>query len=135
MRRLRRHYAYFISVRLKMPKPGYATIVVKESVRSHLQKLAKAQGYRSINQLLEAWLVVYPRVNPTSTNREIRHPEIGLKQAPFQKGNSEFWWTGGDLNPRPPECKSGVHSRLNYRPSTANICPNGFPSPNTYLFK
>ncbi len=27
-----------------------------------------------------------------------------------------MWWTGGDLNPRPPECKSGVHTRLNYRP-------------------
>ena len=26
------------------------------------------------------------------------------------------WWTGRDLNPRPPDCKSGVHSRLNYRP-------------------
>ena len=31
------------------------------------------------------------------------------------------WWTGRDLNPRPPElsalaCKSGVHTRLNYRP-------------------
>ncbi len=25
-------------------------------------------------------------------------------------------WTGRDLNPRPPECKSGVHARLNYRP-------------------
>ena len=28
-------------------------------------------------------------------------------------------WTGRDLNPRPPECKSGVHTRLNYRPITA----------------
>ena len=26
-------------------------------------------------------------------------------------------WTGRDLNPRPPECKSGVHARLNYRPT------------------
>ena len=23
---------------------------------------------------------------------------------------SRFEWTGGDLNPRPPECKSGVHT-------------------------
>jgi hypothetical protein len=23
---------------------------------------------------------------------------------------SSFKWTGGDLNPRPPECKSGVHT-------------------------
>jgi hypothetical protein len=26
-------------------------------------------------------------------------------------------WTGGDLNPRPPECKSGIRSRLNYQPT------------------
>ena len=26
-------------------------------------------------------------------------------------------WTGRDLNPRPPECKSGVHAKLNYRPA------------------
>lgn len=26
-------------------------------------------------------------------------------------------WTGGDLNPRPPECKSGIHTRLNYQPT------------------
>jgi hypothetical protein len=25
-------------------------------------------------------------------------------------------WTGRDLNPRPPDCESGVHTRLNYRP-------------------
>ena len=30
---------------------------------------------------------------------------------------SMLWWTGRDLNPRPPECKSGVHARLNYRPA------------------
>ena len=31
-----------------------------------------------------------------------------------QKGSAEtvrfLEWTGGDLNPRPPECKSGVHT-------------------------
>ena len=30
---------------------------------------------------------------------------------------SAIEWTGRDLNPRPPECKSGVHARLNYRPA------------------
>ena len=26
-------------------------------------------------------------------------------------------WTERELNPRPPECKSGIHTRLNYRPT------------------
>ena len=26
-------------------------------------------------------------------------------------------WTGGELNPRPLECKSSVHTRLNYQPT------------------
>ncbi len=25
-------------------------------------------------------------------------------------------WTGRDLNPRPPPCEGGVHTKLNYRP-------------------
>ena len=35
-----------------------------------------------------------------------------------------WWWTGRDLNPRPPPCEGGIHSRLNYRP----------PSYLTYIF-
>jgi len=37
-----------------MPKLGYTTIVVKESVRGMLEEIAKTQGYRSINQFFEA---------------------------------------------------------------------------------
>ena len=27
------------------------------------------------------------------------------------------WWTGRDLNPGPPPCKGGAHTRLSYRPT------------------
>ena len=75
-----------------MPKPGYTIIVVKESVRSHLQELAKAQGYRSINQLLEAWL----RVNPTGVNGEIRRQETNPEISPlFKKAIQNFGGPGG----------------------------------------
>ena len=103
-------------------------IVVKESIRNQLQELAEAQGYRSINQLLEAQIWVNFGVNPTSINEE-----TSLKSASFQKSNLKFWWTGGDLNPRPPECKSGVHSRLNYRPLMPIFAQAVFL--NIYLFK
>jgi len=39
---------------------------------------------------------------------------IDLKIIDPRKVDSSFisdsMWTGGDLNPRPPECKSGVHT-------------------------
>ena len=82
-----------------MPKPGYTTIVVKESVRSRLHELVASKGYRTINQLLED--IIY-RVY------------LGVYPKKAQKTN--LWWTGGDLNPRPPPCEGGIHSRLNYRP-------------------
>ena len=35
----------------------------------------------------------------------------GLKQVNYNlKSKISSKWTGGDLNPRPPECKSGVHT-------------------------
>ena len=62
-----------------MPKPGSTTIVVKESVRNRLQGLAEAQGYRSINQLLEdiitygVNLEVHPK-RPKKTNLLVGSP-------------------------------------------------------------
>jgi len=54
-----------------MPKPGYTNIIVKEEIRSYLERLAKAEGFRTVNQLLEAMIRVdpkltgvYPRVDP-----------------------------------------------------------------------
>ncbi len=38
-----------------------------------------------------------------------------------QKELLNVWWTGGDLNPRPPECKSGIHTRLNYQPFVSSF--------------
>lgn len=33
-----------------------------------------------------------------------------LKNSLFSQNSDKLMWTGGDLNPRPPECKSGVHT-------------------------
>ena len=79
--------------RMKMPKPGYATIVVKESVRSRLQELAEAQGYRSINQLLEAWLGVYP----TSIIGEIKHPKNRPEKGSFPRRKFKSFGGVGEI--------------------------------------
>ena len=33
-----------------------------------------------------------------------------LQNSLILQNNEKLEWTGGDLNPRPPECKSGVHT-------------------------
>ena len=71
-----------------------------------------SKGYGSFNQLLEAWI----GINSTSIIGEIRHPRISLKQAPFQKGDSGWWWAGPDLNRRPSARQADVLTRLDDRP-------------------
>ena len=44
------------------------------------------------------------------------NPQTQPSGGAFQSENSAEW-TEGDLNPRPPECKSGIHTRLNYQPT------------------
>ena len=61
------------------------------------------------NALKEAIEALEKRKSKTVTNG-------GLVDA-RSASRSAMKWTGRDLNPRPPECKSGVHARLNYRPT------------------
>ena len=73
-----------------MPKPGYTRIIVKSEVRGMLQKLAEAQGYRSINQLLTEWIRVHRGVHPTMIHEENRQSETSLKTGLFPKKQFKF---------------------------------------------
>ncbi len=42
--------------------------------------------------------------------------ENALKLAISRLQGMNFWWTGRDLNPRPPRCQRGDHARLIYPP-------------------
>ena len=86
-----------------MPKPGYTRIIVRTDIRDHLKKIAEAQGYRSINQLLEAWIRVHPGVHPTLRNGGYPRPETNAVLNAFPKKTFKNLWCGGwDLNPRRP---------------------------------
>ena len=61
------------------------------------------------NALKEAIEALEQRKQRTETNG-------GCMSTPVRASHPQQW-TGRDLNPRPPECKSGVHARLNYRPT------------------
>jgi len=81
-----------------MPKPGYTTLIVKEDLRSRLEAIARAEGFRTVSQFLEGLLRVhpdtggvYPRVNPTapissiSPGREASETEP-IPSPDFKKG-------------------------------------------------
>jgi hypothetical protein len=48
----------------------------------------------------------YHKVNSMEVNGS-KNMEVNNKESSVFSRNK---WTGGDLNPRPPECKSGVHT-------------------------
>ena len=81
-----------------MPKPGYTQIIVKTSVRSRLQELASALGYRSINQLLEALIRVNPNAASTFKGQFSENPVL----SPVPEKQKDFWRRVRDLNPRGP---------------------------------
>jgi len=43
-----------------MPKPGYATMIVKEDLRARLEAIARAEGFRTVSQFLEGLLRIHP---------------------------------------------------------------------------
>ena len=45
----------------------------------------------------------------TNFSNTTRNDEM-LQNSLFLQNSTKLKWTGGDLNPRPPECKSGVHT-------------------------
>ena len=57
-----------------------------------------------------------------SLNQAIKALEETLSgKGTFRASDLTWWWTGRDLNPRPPPCEGGIHSRLNYRPWASRI--------------
>ena len=79
-----------------MPKPGYTRIIVRIDIRDQLKKLAEAQGYRTINQLLKAWLKIYLEMHPTTIKGIIGHAETNPKIGLLQKTALKSWWAGLD---------------------------------------
>ena len=69
-----------------MPKPGYTTIVVKASVRSRLQELARLRGYKTVNQLLEDLIAhgLTPAYTPPTPTRSETADIPSQKRSPFQ---------------------------------------------------
>jgi hypothetical protein len=52
-------------------------------------------------------IIILSKTHPA--NRQLRKFEI----------KKNCWWTRRDLNPRPPRCQRGDHTRLIYSPNSA----------------
>ena len=94
-------------------------VKVTLSVNGEIVKRAKELGL-NLSQCLENCLKLYinalENANNTIISNQISELENKHGKGRLQETVGVLWWTGRDLNPRPPDCKSGVHSRLNYRP-------------------
>ena len=72
-------------------KPGYTQIIVRSEARRALEELARLQGYRTVNSLLEAMILngvnpgVYPTTINEAINEEIRRSETGFKTGFLQE--------------------------------------------------
>ena len=88
-------------------------------IRKDLLEKAKKLGL-NISKITENTLEAYINRLEGIQNEIIKtsnpKPENNQKKGRERETEGVSWWTGRDLNPRPPDCKSGVHSRLNYRP-------------------
>ena len=69
--------------------------VLKHKIKSKVKALNN-----ELQLLQRAGLIDFSKITEFSKN------EPSSKQASFEKTK----WTGGDLNPRPLECKSSVHT-------------------------
>ena len=93
----------------------------KTTIRINKELLAKAQQYGiNLSKTVENLLTIYIQgieQNYMQIEQQISKDFSFSRGFLFQKEKVE--WTGRDLNPRPPDCESGVHTRLNYRPFSA----------------
>ena len=99
-------YTHVMSMKLR------TNILIEESV---LRK-AKSIGI-NVSKACENYLKILTDIIE-QTNSQIKQQikTNSEKRKGMETMGVYNWWTGRDLNPRPPDCKSGVHSRLNYRP-------------------
>ena len=79
------------------------------SIESEIVEKAKKIGL-NISQFCENALKIGIEALETA-NQKIAHNQTANKEGGSAETPSGFsQWTGRDLNPRPPECKSGVHT-------------------------
>ena len=95
----------------------------EKSVNSNYERVLLHRIYKKLDCFREEILPMLANNNKTRSYLEItensniitnfsnilKNKEL-LKNSLFLQNSDKMKWTGGDLNPRPPECKSGVRT-------------------------
>ena len=99
------------------------TLKTRTSIIISKPLLTKAQQYginlsKTIEKLLSFYIEGIEQIQ-TKIKNQIKTETLKAKgsaeTARFQQ------WTGRDLNPRPSDCESDVHTKLNHRPLLADV--------------
>ena len=82
------------------------------TIRIEKELLEKAQQYGlNLSKTVETLLDYYLKgIEQTLTKIQNQNQTLPIKEGIGNVVSDKEWWTGRDLNPRPPECKSGVHT-------------------------
>ena len=82
------------------------------TIRIEKELLEKAQQYGlNLSKTVETLLDYYLKgIEQTLTKIQNQNQTLPIKEGIGNVVSDKEWWTGRDLNPRPPECESGVHT-------------------------
>ena len=96
---------------------------IRTSILIEKEVLTKTQQYGiNVSKATENYLkILIANIEQTHKQIEQQTKTLSTKQNGSAETVRFLEWTGRDLNPRPPDCESGVHTRLNYRPFSAFI--------------
>ena len=126
----------------KQVNPNYAR-KLKHSIKTKLENLKQTLHVLAQNELTREWLLEAiteisntitkssntPNKNTSNLNLNSQNPSLKHENSQslslssqnkenlgIIRGETPYWWTGRDLNPRPSACQADDHSTLIYRP-------------------
>ena len=101
------------------------SVITSIRIKREIFEKAKKLGL-NVSKICENALKVYIERLEGVENELIKssssNPENSQEKGRERETVGVSWWTGRDLNPRPPPCEGGVHAKLNYRPILISVC-------------
>jgi post-segregation antitoxin (ccd killing protein) len=79
---------------------------------------AKEMGINLSKYCENALKEAIQKLQSSNSIAKCENTDFSLSEGSLFPEKRKFEWTGRDLNPRPPDCESGVHTKLNYQPSS-----------------
>ena len=110
-----------IHIHTKRKNKARTTILIRRDLLEKAKKLGLNIS-RITENALEAYINRLKDIQNEITKTSSFKPENSQAKGRERETVGVSWWTGRDLNPRPPPCEGGVHAKLNYRPILISVC-------------